>query len=178
MAEVRHALRAYLVEDASPGASMERLNRMMLRLLPEEIATMCLLSMDPASGEVRLTNAGHPPPLRVLDGRVSVVEGRVALLGVPTPHDEEIRLTLAPGETLILVTDGLIESRGYTFNEGLEALCVAVGDVEADLERFCDRLLSDLSARSRDDDVALLVIRRVDSRLNRLRRPARAHTLR
>lgn len=162
MAEVRHALRAYLVEDAAPGASMERLNRMMLRLLPEEIATMCLLSMDPASGEVRLTNAGHPPPLRVLDGRVSLVEGRVALLGVPTPHDDEVLLTLAMGETLILVTDGLIESRGHTFNEGLEALCAAIGEVDEDLERFCDRLLSDLRVRSRDDDVALLVIRRVE----------------
>ncbi|MET7420198.1 fused response regulator/phosphatase [Dactylosporangium sp. NPDC005555] len=163
MAEVRHALRAYLVEDASPGPSMERLNRMMLRLLPEEIATMCLLSMDPASGEVRLTNAGHPPVLRVHEGRVDLVEGRVALLGVPTPHDEEIRLTLAPGETLVLVTDGLIEARGQTFNEGLDALCAAVGDIEADLEQFCDRLLRELSARSRDDDIALLVIRRVDS---------------
>ncbi|MEV0564377.1 fused response regulator/phosphatase [Dactylosporangium sp. NPDC050588] len=162
MAEVRHALRAYLVEDSSPGPSMERLNRMMLRLLPEEIATMCLLSMDPASGEVRLTNAGHPPPLRVRDGRVSLVEGRVALLGVPTSHEDEVRLTLAPGETLILVTDGLIEVRGHTFNEGLDALCRAVGEVEDDLEQFCDRLLSALSAGSRDDDVALLVIRRVD----------------
>ncbi|MDG6105146.1 fused response regulator/phosphatase [Dactylosporangium aurantiacum] len=162
MAEVRHALRAYLVEDASPGPSMERLNRMMLRLLPEEIATMCLLSMDPASGRVRLTNAGHPPPLRVLDGQVTQVLGRVALLGVPTPHDTETPLTLAPGETLVMVTDGLIESRGHTFNEGLEALCVAVADAEADLEQFCDRLLADLGAGSRDDDVALLVIRRVD----------------
>jgi serine phosphatase RsbU (regulator of sigma subunit) len=141
---------------------MERLNRMMLRLLPEEIATMCLLSMDPASGRIRLTNAGHPPPLRVRDGRVTQVEGRVALLGVPTPHDEEIELTLAVGETLVLVTDGLIESRGHTFNDGLAALCVAVADVDADLERFCDRLLTDLGAGSRDDDVALLVIRRVD----------------
>jgi serine phosphatase RsbU (regulator of sigma subunit)/DNA-binding response OmpR family regulator len=162
MAEVRHALRAYLVEDASPGPSMERLNRMMLRLLPEEIATMCLLSMDPASGRIRLTNAGHPPPLRVLDGRVTQVEGRVALLGVPTQHDEEIPLTLAVGETLVLVTDGLIESRGHTFNEGLDALCAAVAAVDEDLERFCDRLLADLGAGSRDDDVALLVIRRVD----------------
>lgn len=162
MAEVRHALRAYLVEDASPGPSMERLNRMMLRLLPEEIATVCLLRMDPASGRVRLTNAGHPPPLRVLDGRVTPVEGRVALLGVPTPHDAETALTLAPGETLVLVTDGLIESRGHTFNEGLEALCLAVADVGPDLEQFCDRLLHDLGAGARDDDVALLVIRRVD----------------
>jgi serine phosphatase RsbU (regulator of sigma subunit)/DNA-binding response OmpR family regulator len=162
MAEVRHALRAYLVEDASPGPTMERLNRMLLRLLPEEIATMCLLSMDPATGEVRLTNAGHPPPLLVRDGRVELVEGRVALLGVPTPHDEEIRLTLGMGEALILVTDGLIEVRGHTFNEGLDTLRRAVGEVEADLEQFCDRLLGALGAPSRDDDVALLVIRRVD----------------
>ena len=88
--------------------------------------------------------------------------GRGARGGGPPPHDAETTLTLAPGETLVLVTDGLIESRGHTFNEGLETLCLAVADVGPDLEQFCDRLLNDLGAGSRDDDVALLVIRRVD----------------
>ncbi|GAA2600158.1 hypothetical protein GCM10010399_33650 [Dactylosporangium fulvum] len=161
MAEVRHALRAYLVEGHAPGRTMERLNRMMLRFLPEEIATMCLLRIDPATGETRLANAGHPPPVRVLDGRVAVEEGRVALLGVALPHEAEVAFTLAPGEALVLVTDGLIEARGHTFNEGLERLCAAAAGVGAgDLEEFCDGLLATLSADSRDDDVALLVIRR------------------
>ncbi|WP_432824383.1 SpoIIE family protein phosphatase [Dactylosporangium sp. CA-092794] len=161
MAEVRHALRAYLAEDHAPGLTLERLNRMMLRFLPEEIATMCLLRLELGSGQVRLANAGHPPPLRVAGGRAALVEGRVALLGVPTPHDAETVFTLGPGELLVLVTDGLIERRGHTFNEGLDRLCAAlVGGGTGDLEEFCDALLDDLGDGTQDDDVALLVIRR------------------
>jgi serine phosphatase RsbU (regulator of sigma subunit) len=79
---------------------------------------------------------------------------------VPVPHIGETVFTLEPGDTLVFVTDGLIERRGHTFDEGLNALCVAVATVEPDLEAFCDRLLNDLEGLSRDDDVALLVIRR------------------
>jgi serine phosphatase RsbU (regulator of sigma subunit) len=161
MAEVRHALRAYLAEGHAPGPTLDRLNRMMLRFLPEEIATLCLLRIDPATGETRLCNAGHPPPLRVADGRVTLVEDRVALLGVSIAHDAEVGFTLAPGEALVLVTDGLVERRGHTFNEGLDRLCAAAAGVgSGDLEAFCDGLLDALSDGNRDDDVALLVIRR------------------
>lgn len=163
MAEIRHALRAYLAEGHAPGPTLDRINRMMLRFLPEEIATMCLLRIDLASGEVRLANAGHPPPLRVAGGRVATVEGRVALLGVPTSHDAEVALTLDPGELLVLVTDGLIERRGYSFNEGLERLSAALARGAAaggDLEAFCDGLLAGLGDATHADDVALLVIRR------------------
>ncbi|WP_433223544.1 SpoIIE family protein phosphatase [Dactylosporangium sp. CS-047395] len=165
MAEVRHALRAYLAEDHAPGLTLERLNRMMLRFLPEEIVTMCLLRIELASGEIRLTNAGHPPPLRVAAGRAVPVEGRVALLGVPTVHDAETIFTLDPGESLVLVTDGLIERRGSTFNEGLERLQTALAGGlgadggDGDLEAFCDALLLGLGDES-DDDQAMLVIRR------------------
>ncbi|GAA2361017.1 SpoIIE family protein phosphatase [Dactylosporangium salmoneum] len=164
MAEVRHALRAYLAEDHAPGPTMERLNRMMLRFLPEEIATMCLLRIELASGEVRMTNAGHPPPLRVAGGRITAVESRVALLGVPTPHHGETVFTLAPGELLVLVTDGLIERRGFTFNEGMERLGEALLDnlSQDTLDEFCDALLAGLGEDT-DDDVALLVIRRGNS---------------
>ncbi|GAA3454285.1 fused response regulator/phosphatase [Dactylosporangium matsuzakiense] len=168
MAEVRHALRAYLAEDHAPGLTLERLNRMMLRFLPEEIVTMCLLRIELATGEIRLANAGHPPPLRVGRGRATTVEGRVALLGVPTVHDAETVFTLDAGESLVLVTDGLIERRGSSFNEGLERLQAALvaglaadgGD--GDLEGFCDALLLGVGDES-EDDQAMLVIRRAIS---------------
>ncbi|MGI5241322.1 SpoIIE family protein phosphatase [Dactylosporangium sp. CA-139066] len=165
MAEVRHALRAYLAEDHAPGLTLERLNRMMLRFLPEEIVTMCLLRIELSTGAIRMANAGHPPPLLVAGSDVRLVEGRVALLGVPTPHDAETQFVLGRGESLVLVTDGLIERRGYTFNQGLERLQAALvagmsRDAGAvDLEAVCDALLAGLGEDT-DDDVALLVIRR------------------
>jgi serine phosphatase RsbU (regulator of sigma subunit) len=160
MAEVRHALRAYLADGYGPGDIIDRLNNLMLRYLPDEIATMCLVLVDPVSGQVRLANAGHPSPLLVRDGVVSLVEQRVPLLGVQVPHSGEATLTLARGDTLVFVTDGLIERRGFTIDEGIDALCRAVAVVDDDIEAFCDRLLGELDGLSRDDDVALLVIRR------------------
>jgi CheY-like chemotaxis protein len=160
MAEVRHALRAYLADGYGPGDTIDRLNNLVLRYLPDEIATMCLVMVDPANGHVRLANAGHPSPLLVRDGVVSHIEERVPLLGVAVPHSGEATLTLAPGDTLVFVTDGLIERAGYTIDEGINALCSAVAVVDDDIEAFCDRLLAELDGLTRDDDVALLVIRR------------------
>jgi serine phosphatase RsbU (regulator of sigma subunit) len=121
---------------------------------------MCLLRLDPVSGRVELANAGHPSPLLVRHGVVVPVEERVALLGVPVPHLGETTFTLQSGDTLVLVTDGLIERRGHSFDEGMQELCRAVATVGTELELFCDQLLSELDGRSRDDDVALLVLRR------------------
>jgi CheY-like chemotaxis protein len=160
MAELRHALRAFIAEGHGPGMILDRLNNLLMRFLPEEIATMCVLRLDPGTGRVTLANAGHPAPLLVRDGEVSTVEDRVSLLGVPVSHADECEFTIAPGETLVFVTDGLIERRGHSYDEGAVTLCEAVRSVEDDLESFCDRLLNDLDGLRRDDDVALLVLRR------------------
>jgi serine phosphatase RsbU (regulator of sigma subunit) len=160
MAELRHALRAFIAEGHGPGSILERLNNLLMLFLPDEIATVCLLRLDPATGRVELANAGHPPPLLVRAGTVRPIEDRVALLGVPVPHLGETAFTLESGDTLVFVTDGLIERRGHSFDEGMAELCTAVATVEPELDVFCDRLLSELDGRSRDDDVALLVLRR------------------
>jgi serine phosphatase RsbU (regulator of sigma subunit) len=70
---------------------------------------------DPATGDIDLAIAGHPPPLlRRADGRIEEVEipsGR--LLGYPAgPLDlRDGRLSLAPGDMLVFVTDGILEAR-------------------------------------------------------------------
>jgi len=161
MAELRHALRAFIAEGHDPSATLVRLNNLMLRFLPDEIATMCLVRLDPASGEVWLANAGHPAPLLVRDGKVRLIEQRYPLLGVPGQRGEPARFTLEAGDTLVFVTDGLIKRRGHSIDEGVALLCAAAAVVEPDLGDFCDRLLHELDGLSREDDVALLVIRRV-----------------
>jgi CheY-like chemotaxis protein len=160
MAQLRHALRAYVADGHGPGAAIDRLNRLMLLLLPDEFATVALVQLDPRSGRVRLANAGHPPPLLVHDGAVRAIERRVALLGLNTPHHDEGELHLDHGDTLVLFTDGMIEERGQSLDVRLTRLRAAVARVEPCLESFCDRLLAEFGAEPREDDVALLVIRR------------------
>jgi serine phosphatase RsbU (regulator of sigma subunit) len=68
MAELRHATRAYLAEGHAPAGVLDRLNQLLLSLIPDEMATLCLLDIEPSTGAVRLANAGHPPPLLVTAG--------------------------------------------------------------------------------------------------------------
>jgi serine phosphatase RsbU (regulator of sigma subunit) len=63
-------------------------------------------------------------------------------------------------DTVVFVTDGLIERRGVEITDSLERLRQAAETVEPDLEAFCDRLLAGFVTGPIDDDVAILVVRR------------------
>ena len=63
MAELRHAVRAYAVEGHQPGEILHRVNELMRTLLPNELATLCVLLLHPPTGRIRLASAGHLPPV-------------------------------------------------------------------------------------------------------------------
>ena len=65
------------------------------------------------------------------------------------------------GDVLVLFTDGLVERRERAIGDGLSILASAATEVEPDLGRFCDRLLSDVAPTRPDDDVAIVAIRRI-----------------
>ncbi|GAA1792419.1 hypothetical protein GCM10009682_12930 [Luedemannella flava] len=160
MAELRHATRAYLAEGHSPAAVLDRLNQLLLRLIPDEMATLCLLDLDPATGAARLANAGHPPPLLIDADGGRYLRDRTPLLGLPGTTARESPVTLNPGALLVLYTDGLIERRGRSLDEGLDALAAAAAHLDDDLETYCDRLLADVGPTEPDDDIAIVVLRR------------------
>ncbi len=164
MAELRHATRAYLTEGHGPAAVLDRLNTLIMTLLPGEIATMCLLSLDIASGAVTLANAGHPPPLHCAGGRTELIEGRSPLLGIPVRKAGELELRLGVGETLLLYTDGLVERRSEPLDDGLARLCRAAQSVEGDLEAFASRLVAQVGPAQPADDIALVALRRRSGR--------------
>jgi PAS domain S-box-containing protein len=164
MGQLRMALRAYALEEPSPADVVGRLDRLVSRLLESEIVTLVYLVLDLDSGVVQFANAGHPPPLVVgPGGQASFLDGG---LGSPLGCDDpgltaEASFRLVPGSTLLLYTDGLVERRGVSIDEGLERLATAATDGGQDLEAFCERLLCSMVEDDTADDVALLAIRPV-----------------
>jgi len=160
MAELRHAMRAYLADGHGPAAVVDRLNILMTRLIPSEIATMCLLSIDGETGLVRLANAGHPPPAWCTPTQVRMLAEHGPLLGIELGPATETEFTLAEGDTLVLYTDGLIERRDRSLDGGFSRLAAASATVEPDLEQYATRLLDKVGPPTPDDDIALVAIRR------------------
>ncbi|HEV7708083.1 MAG TPA: PP2C family protein-serine/threonine phosphatase, partial [Asanoa sp.] len=160
MAELRHAVRAYAVEGHPPGAVLEKANQLLLTLLPGELATICLLTVDPATGRIRLANAGHLPPVLVVDGKATFVDHPAPLLGIHAPRPGDLDLVLPPGGTLVLYTDGLVERRTRDIDFGLADLAAAARLVDPDLETYADRLLTTLAIPPVGDDIAVVALRR------------------
>ncbi|WNM41663.1 SpoIIE family protein phosphatase [Micromonospora halotolerans] len=160
MAELRHAVRAYAVEGHPPGVILDRVNELMRTLLPAELATICVLLLDPGSGLIRLASAGHLPALVSGDGRTEFVQQSAPLLGVRAPRPPDLEFVLPAGATLVLYTDGLIERRDATIDEGMAALAAVAARVDDDLDQFCQRLLVELAPPEIHDDVAVVAVRR------------------
>ncbi|WP_326751080.1 SpoIIE family protein phosphatase [Streptomyces hirsutus] len=166
MSQLRTALRAYAVDDGNPGRLLTRLHKFLHRLQPNLYATAVIARFHPDEPTLTWAAAGHPPPvLRLPDGRVRALDAKPgAMLGIPleqeiADHTEQV----APGSTLTLYTDGLVERRAEGIDPGIERLSAALGsfgpaELDTDLEGAADRILKPLLSDSeRDDDVCLLL---------------------
>jgi serine phosphatase RsbU (regulator of sigma subunit) len=158
MAELRHALRASLIDSVDLSASMDLLNKVLRRYHPGMTATVCLLLIDPETGVVDMANAGHIPPM-LAGPRAHYLGLGNLLLGVAHEDYKVTRLELPAGATMLLFTDGLVEDRGILLDDSLEQARQVAETVEDDLEAFCDRLLAAFG--SREDDVAIVAVRRM-----------------
>ncbi|MEU6353342.1 fused response regulator/phosphatase [Streptomyces sp. NPDC047072] len=159
MVELRHALRAYCVDESDPAVLVERLDRTLQRYHPDTTATVCLAVIDPDTGRTRIANAGHIPPLIVRDsGSAEYVKASGPLLGVGLPHPPATELFLEPTDRLLMVTDGLIETRGTDLTTSLEHLRAAATGALPGLDALCDTLL-DTFGHDREDDIAMLALR-------------------
>ncbi|MFG2466746.1 SpoIIE family protein phosphatase [Streptomyces canus] len=159
MVELRHALRAYAVDESDPAVLAERLDRTLQRYHPDTTATVCLALIDPDTGRTRIANAGHIPPLIVRDnGTADYAKAAGPLLGVGLPHPPATELFLEPTDRLLMVTDGLIETRGIDLTASLEHLRAASSGALPGLDALCDTLL-DTFGHDREDDIAMLALR-------------------
>jgi PAS domain S-box-containing protein len=161
MGRVRPALRAYIADGLAPCDAVERLDELLKESERPEMTTVFLLTLDPVSGSAEYVRAGHPPALlRLPDGRVQELAGR----GTPPvgiferlecrSHSIEV----PPGSLLLLYTDGLIERRGESVEDGLKRLKRLFGRGPADPECCLQSLASDLGTDGTPDDVAMLAM--------------------
>lgn len=166
MAQVCNMLRAYVGEvEAPPSVIVDRLDQAVSRMTETTMATVILALVEHADGGWRLrwTNAGHPPPLLIeRDGRTRYLDGGSGLLlgtGL-CPLREDAVTELPPRSTVLLYTDGLIESPSHCIDEGLDRLRRHAAALSRHpLSAFCDRLLTRVRPSDNDDDVALLTLR-------------------
>jgi len=165
MGQMRSALRAILMQADDTGAMADRLNRFAHSLGSEAVMTTVVLAiLEPATGTLRYTNAGHPPPLLVgPDGTARFLADTPSPpMGVlATPRYSEHVTVVEPGSTLVLYTDGLVEAPSEVLDVGLDRLLNAAAEAGADVAATCERLLEHgmSPAAERSDDVTLLVVR-------------------
>lgn len=162
MGELRHALRAYVSEGHPPLAIAGLVNEVLRRFHPGIIATLCLMLVDSATGELTIVNCGHMPPV-LADGTGAryVGEGGV-MLGLAR-HEQHVEAAVLPaGGTALLFTDGLVEDRRILLDDNLEKLRAAAAEAAGrDVEAFANHVMSLFGPR--EDDVAMIAVRRADA---------------
>jgi anti-sigma regulatory factor (Ser/Thr protein kinase) len=146
-----------------PSSTIARLNRLAEETLDTAFATVVYLVVDPAVGQGRVTSAGHPPPVVAYpDGRVELLEdGRGLPLGAgpESVYRQEV-FDLPHGTVVLLYTDGLVERRDRSLDDGFEQLTRVVRAAPKDPDGLVERVLQELVGDGeRGDDVALLAIR-------------------
>ena len=167
MGRLRHATRA-LRFVRGPAELLSLLDPVAAEDASTRFATVVCVVVDLDHGRATFATAGHPPPLlRAPDGPVVLLEEANSVplglrLGVARP---EATVDLPVGATLLLYTDGLVERRGESIDDGLARLC----DVLAVQGRVASRQVVDravarlLQGRDHHDDVAILCAQRLPS---------------
>ncbi|MEU6439188.1 SpoIIE family protein phosphatase [Streptomyces sp. NPDC047046] len=169
MGQLRTTAQTLAGLDLPPTEVLHHLDEQAQRLGSDRMATCVYVVYDPVSHRITVANAGHPPPLLLhMDGRAEVLSVPPgAPIGVGGVDFEAVELDAPSGATLLLYTDGLVESRLRDVWTGIEQLTEKLAETArltgADhappLEALCDSVLDVLGPSDRDDDIALLAAR-------------------
>ncbi|WP_328430429.1 ATP-binding SpoIIE family protein phosphatase [Streptomyces sp. NBC_00443] len=169
MGQLRTTAQTLAGLDLPPQEVLHHLDEQAQRLGTDRMATCLYAVYDPVSHRITIANAGHPPPVLLhLGGRAEVLRVPAgAPIGVGGVDFEAVELDAPAGATLLLYTDGLVESRLRDVWTGIEQLREKLAataqltgpDHPPPLEALCDEVLDMLGPGDRDDDIALLAAR-------------------
>ncbi|MGW1023193.1 SpoIIE family protein phosphatase [Streptomyces sp. NPDC002577] len=169
MGQLRTTTQTLAGLDLPPQEVLHHLDEQAQRLGTDRMATCLYAVYDPVTHRITIANAGHPPPVLLhLGGRAEVLRVPAgAPIGVGGVDFEAVELDAPAGATLLLYTDGLVESRLRDVWTGIEQLRERLSataqltgpDHPPPLEALCDEVLDMLGPGDRDDDIALLAAR-------------------
>jgi len=167
MAATRSVLRASAQRLVAPGEVLERVNDHLCPDMPEKMFVTCLYGvLEPESGRFRFANAGHDLPYVKTAAGAEELRARGMPLGLmPGMRYEEKEIVLAPGESLLLHSDGVVEAHApdrdmYGFPRLKAAVAAHPGGGE-----LIDRILAELAAftgpdAEQEDDVTMVTLQR------------------
>ena len=160
MIQLRTVARTLAGLELAPEQVLGRLDAMAADMAGAPFATCIYAIIDPADGACLVARAGHLPPVVAgRDGRTRVLDLPVGLpLGLGSASFEATTLTIPPGATIALYTDGLVESRTRPFDHGVSALCAALARSAGPLSQTCDAITRELY-QDGEDDVTLVLAR-------------------
>ncbi len=162
MVRVRAGIRGLLTVDASPDVVLAHADTMIERDAPEQFVTAVAVLVDPASRRLTMCNAGHVPVVLTRpDGAIEILgDGTGVPLGISQGGERlVIDKQLEPGCTVVIVTDGVVEGRGYDIDEGVARLSATVSELaQAPAGELVQRVAT-LADRSLRDDVTVVAVR-------------------
>ncbi len=172
MATTHTMLRAVAQEQVTPGEVLARVNELLYAEIPPKMFVTCFYAiLDPGSGRVSYANAGHDLPYRRLRGNVSEIWAAGMPLGMmPGMRYDEHEVTLAPGESLLFYTDGLVEAHNYRREMFSFPRLKAVLESHTDGTPLIDVLLDELKGFTgegweQEDDVTMVLLQRTPEAL-------------
>jgi serine phosphatase RsbU (regulator of sigma subunit) len=158
MARLRGALAGLSVTGAPPQQLVGWLNELALHVDPEHTASVLAGYFDPASRMLTWAQAGHPPPVLIRGPWARPLpQPDGILLGADRHGYAAASVQLQPGDLLLLYSDGLVERRDRSIDEGLDTLLCALRRV-SDPELAIGAALSALGTTDPEDDTCLVAL--------------------
>jgi serine phosphatase RsbU (regulator of sigma subunit) len=162
MAQVRTMIRAYAIADPDPVMVFNKVDRYFATIELSQLVTVLYLLVDPDGGTIHIGNAGHLPPLLVDASGSRIVPTPVGTpFGVDVGRRESTTISMDRGDSLVVITDGLVERRGEDIDVGISRILDATrGEGHWDSAGALLQLVLGGAADSgtHDDDVTVLVL--------------------
>ena len=159
MARLRGALAGLAITGSPPQQLLGWLNDLVHHVDPEHTASVMAGYFDPHSRTLTWAQAGHPPPLLVRGEQARPLTAPAGiLLGAGRGDYQQASLSLERGDLLLLYSDGLIERRDRSLEEGLATLTSAAAGI-GDPDRLIATVLAALGSTDPEDDTCVVALR-------------------